>query len=67
MLITVNILSHNQTVIFQGSNTVGKYCIAYLGIILVNIQFGWFSPVHQEMRLKTYVEKAIKNLCFEVT
>ena len=46
-------LSLIQTVIFQGSNMVEKYCIAYLEIILVNIQGGWFSSIHQEMRLIT--------------
>ena len=58
VLKTVNSLSHNQTVIFQGFNMVEKYCIVYLGIIPVNIQGGWFSPIHQEMWLKTYFEKA---------
>ena len=66
VLKTVNPQSHNQTVIFQGSSMVGKYHIAYLGIILVNIQDGQFSPIHQEMRLITDFEKAFKNPCFEV-
>ena len=67
VLKTVNpLLSLTQTVIFQGSNMVGKYCIAYLEIILVNIQGGWFSSIHQEMRLITYFEKAFKIPCFEV-
>ena len=44
----------------------GNIFIAYLGIILVNIQGGWFSPIHQEMRLITYFQKAFKNPCFEV-
>ena len=44
VLKTVNrLLSLTQTVIFQGSNMVKKYCIAYLEIILVNIQGGWLS------------------------
>ena len=43
-----------------------KLFITYLGIILVNLQGGWFSPIHQEMRLITYFQKAFKNPCFEV-
>ena len=45
---------------------VRKYCIAHLGIILVNIQGGCFSSIHQKMRLITYFEKAFKNPCFKV-
>ena len=66
VLKTLNPLSQNQTVIFQRSNMVRKYCIAHLGIILVNIQGGCFSSIHQKMRLITYFEKAFKNPCFKV-
>ena len=66
VLKTVNTLSQNQTVIFQRSNTLRKYCIAHLGIILVNIQGGCFLPIHQKMLLITYFEKAFENPCFKV-
>ena len=41
------------------------YCITNSEIILVNIQGGWLSPIHEDIRWITHFKKVFKT-CFEV-